>query len=333
MDKHFTVTIHDDNGVKQFNLHHLVKKVVLYSAIFIVSLVLIAMGTILYLNETVDSMEAKKEKIEKAYTKLEQQNQQLLVTMQATKNSLEIKKQELDELSDSLSDIEKLIGLRPIEDESLQERVSLAKLSSSQRATLMQLIPSGSPVEYKGITSKFGYRIHPTLGTKEFHRGVDLKAKLNTPVYATADAIVEWAGYHKRSGFGRLIILEHVYGFKSYYGHLNKIVIKSGQFVKKGQLIGYTGNSGLSNGPHIHYEIRFIHRVLNPVYFVKWTQKNYNELFEKEKKVPWQSLITATSRLNPQTIPTQRLSRLVQKSKGKLSLNATSISTENLKVQ
>ena len=333
MDKHFTVTIHDDNGVRQFNLHQFVKKIVLYSAIFIVSLVLIAMGTILYLDETVDTIYAKKEKIEKAYAQLEEQNQKLLANVEVTKNSLEMKKKELEELSDSLSDIEKLIGLRPIEDESLQERVSLAKLSSSQRATLMQLIPSGSPIPYKGLTSKFGYRIHPTLGTKEFHRGVDLKAKLNTPVYATADAIVEWAGYHKRSGFGRLIILEHVYGFKSYYGHLNKILIKSGQFVKKGQLIGYTGNSGLSNGPHIHYEIRFIHRVLNPIYFVKWTQENYNDIFKKEKKVPWQSLITATSRLTLQPIPTQQLSRLVQKSKEKSILSATSTSTESSKVQ
>jgi len=152
--------------------------------------------------------------------------------------------------------------LKPLGDESLAERVSIAKLSSSQRATLLQLIPSGSPVEYHGITSRYGYRIHPTLGTKEFHRGSDMKAKLNTPVYATADGLVEWAGYHQSSGFGRLIILEHVYGFKSYYGHLNRVVVKSGKFVKKGELIGYTGNSGLSNGPHLHYEIRFISKII-----------------------------------------------------------------------
>lgn len=313
MDKHFTVTIHDENGVRQYNLHKLIKKVGLYTLAFLFSLMLLSIGMILYLNYSVDAIQEKKENLHKAFITLGQKNKELHQSIQSAQKDLLAKQKKFDELSDSLSEIEHLIGLKPIEQDSLQERINLAKLSSSQRATLMQLIPSGSPVEYKGITSKFGYRIHPTLGKKEFHRGTDLKAALKTPVYATADAVVEWAGYHKSSGFGRLIILEHVYGFKTYYGHLNKIVIKSGQFVKKGQLIGYTGNSGLSNGPHLHYEIRFIHRALNPYYFVKWTQENYDEIFKKEKKVPWQSLITAMSRVTLQTIPTQQSSQLVQK--------------------
>jgi len=318
MDKHFTVTIHDDSGVRQFNLHKFVKKAFFYALLFLVSIGIIAAGTILYLNESVDALQEKKQNLERGYKQLEAHNMILEKSMRKTKSSLEIKKKELEELSDSLSEIEKLIGLKPIEEESLQERVSIAKLSSTERATLLQLIPSGSPIEYHGITSKFGYRIHPTLGKREFHRGIDLKAKMNTPVYATADGIVEWAGLHKRSGFGKLVILEHVYGFKSYFGHLNKIVIKSGQFVKKGQLIAYTGNSGLSNGPHLHYELRFIHRVLNPYYFIKWTQTNYNDIFQKEKKVPWQSLITATSRLQVQNqTPTQQSSHKEQSSKGR----------------
>jgi len=318
MDKHFTVTIHDDSGVRQFNLHKFVKKAFFYALLFLISVGIIAAGTILYLNESVDALQEKKESLESGYKQLKARNMILEKSMRETKSSLDIKKKELEELSDSLSEIETLIGLKPIEEESLQERVSIAKLSSSHRATLLQLIPSGSPIEYHGITSKFGYRIHPTLGKREFHRGIDLKAKMNTPVYATADGIVEWAGLHKRSGFGKLIILEHVYGFKSYFGHLNKIVIKSGQFVKKGQLIAYTGNSGLSNGPHLHYELRFIHRVLNPYYFIKWTQANYNDIFQKEKKVPWQSLITATSRLQVQNqTPTQQSSHKEQSLKGK----------------
>lgn len=317
MDKHFTVTIHDDNGVRQFNLHKLVKKALYYAAIFLLTLTMIATGTILYLNDSVDKIQEKKDGVEKAYKGLQSQNNKLMASMEETQISLDTKKEELEELSDSLSEIEQMIGLKPINEESLAERVSLAKLSSSQRLSLLHLIPSGTPIEYHGITSKFGYRVHPTLNRREFHRGTDLKAKMNTPIYATADAIVEWAGFHKSSGYGNLIILEHVYGFKSYFGHLNKIVIKSGQFVKKGQLIGYTGNTGMSNGPHLHYEIRFIHRVLNPYYFIKWTQKNYNEIFEKEKKVPWQSLITATSRITYQPILTRPSSQQVQKSKGK----------------
>ena len=318
MDNHFTVTIHDDNGVKQFNVHKFIKKAFLYAALFLLSIVLIAAGTILYLNASVEKLQSKKNEVAQAYEKMLRQNKELQKSMGDTAEALFAKEKELDELSDSLSQIETLIGLKPIADESLQERINMTMLNSSHRATLLELIPNGSPVAYHGITSKFGYRIHPTLHRKEFHRGDDLKAKLNTPVYATADGIVEWAGMHKRSGFGKLVILEHVYGFKTYFGHLNKIVIKSGQFVKKGDLIAYTGNSGLSNGPHLHYEIRFIHRALNPYYFIKWTQQNYDEIFEKEKKVPWQSLITATSLLKvTKRTRTQQLSPLELKSKGK----------------
>jgi len=318
MDKHFTVTLHDESGVKQFNVHHIVKKVLLYTAGFLLGIGFIAVGTILYLDYRVDKMQAKKIAIEKAYTRLQEKNSNLYIHMEDTNEQLAEKKKELNELSDSLSEIEMLIGLAPVEEASLEERVSITKLNSQDRAILLQLIPNGSPIEYKGITSKFGNRVHPTLKRTEFHRGTDMRASMNTPVYATADAIVEFSGVHKRSGFGRLVILAHSYGFKSYFGHLNKVVVKSGAFVKKGDLIAYTGNAGISSGPHLHYEIRFLHRVVNPFWFIKWTVKNYNQIFEKEKKIPWQSLIMATAHLRV-LAPTQTLpsSQLEQKSEVK----------------
>ncbi len=318
MNDHFTVTINDDNGVKQFNLHHIVKKAILYAASFIGFVALVAVGTILYLNYSVDEIEVKRQSTQVAYDLLKKKNAELDKSIQGAQLALINKKRELNEVSDSLSEIETLIGLSPVPDMTLQERVSATKLNSEHMATLMQFIPNGSPIVYKGITSKFGYRIHPTLKRKEFHRGLDMRAKMKTPVYATADGIVEWAGYHKRSGFGKLVILQHNYGFRSYFGHLNKIVIKSGKFVRKGDLIAYTGNSGMSSGPHLHYELRFIQRAVNPFYFVKWNVKNYKDIFEKEKKIPWQSLITATAHIkvpNPtQTLPS---SQLALQSKGK----------------
>jgi len=297
MDKHFTITIHDENGVKQFNIHKILKKIFIYILALIVSIGLIAFGTILYLNYSINEMQKKKNTIQIAYKMLTNEDEKLQNKIQKTTELLKEKKEELDEVSDSLSDIEELLGLKPIEKTTLQERVNITKLTSEQRATLLELIPNGSPVEYHGITSKFGYRIHPTLHKREFHKGSDMKAKLNTPVYATADGVVEWAAYHKRSGYGKLVILVHSYGFKTSFGHLNKIVVKSGEFVKKGTLIAYTGNTGMSSGPHLHYEIRFLQRPLNPFWFIKWTQNNYNQIFEKEKKVPWQSVIKAISQI------------------------------------
>ncbi len=318
MNDHFTITINDDNGVRQFNVHQIIKKATLYIISFIAFVALSALGTILYLNDSVETIETKQLSTQNAYDSLKKQNSVLDRSIKDSHLELNIKKQELEDISNSLSEIEALIGLTHLADSSLQERVNATKMTSEHIATLMQFIPSGSPIEYKGITSKFGKRIHPILKTKDFHPGIDMKAKVGTPLYATADGIVEWAGYHKKSGFGHLIILDHNYGFRTSYGHLKKVIIKYGDFVKKGDLIGYTGNSGLSSGPHLHYEIRFINRAVNPFYFVKWNVENYNDIFLKEKKIPWQSLITATAHIkvpNPtQTLPS---SQLALQSKGR----------------
>ncbi len=303
MHNQFTITIHDEHGIKQFNLHQIIKRAGIYLLVFILFIFALAAFSIAYLNVSVNKIQAKKDELKSAFSTLEEKNKKLMKTVEMTESTLQMKRDELLTITDKLSEIENLIGLSAEEGTTLSERVDLATVTSEEMAVLMQHIPNGSPVEYKGLTSKFGYRVHPTLERKEFHRGSDLKAPMNTPVYATADAVAEWAAPHKSSGYGRLIILDHSFGFKTYYGHLNKIVVKSGQFIKRGDLIGYTGNSGMSNGPHLHYEVRFVQRALNPFWFLKWNIASYNSIFEKEKNVPWQSLITATTRLHKTTTP------------------------------
>lgn len=286
MDKKFTITIHDMHGVRQYNLHRIIKKVALYGTLFVAFLFVLGASTIVYLNHAVDAISVKKTETEQAYHELQK-------AVSKADEALLSKKMELEAVSDRLNDIETMIGLVPAEHVSLSDRAETAHLTSEQVAILLQFVPNGSPVEYKGVTSKFGYRTHPTLNRREYHRGTDLRAAMNTPVYATADAVVEYSGHHKTSGYGRLIILDHSYGFKTYFGHLKKIKVKTGTFVKKGDLIGYSGNSGMSNGPHLHYEVRFVQRPLNPYWFIKWDIRNYQQIFNKEKKVPWQSLIAA----------------------------------------
>jgi len=313
MNNHFTVTIHDDRGIKQINLHKLIKKIALYAALFLMGLFIIGASMIVYLNHSVDQIEEKRAQMEHAFDVLSTRNEQLRTSIHQKEANLKAKKEELSVVNDRLSDIEDLIGLSPHEHTSLTERVDIAKLSSAQMAALLKFIPSGSPIEYHGITSRFGYRTHPTLKRREFHRGSDMKAKMNTPIYATANGVVEFAGPHKSSGYGRLIIIDHNYGFKTLFGHLHKVVVKSGTYIKKGDLIGYTGNSGMSNGPHLHYEVRFIQRPLNPFWFIKWTVANYNQIFEKEKKVPWLSLITTiTADQNLPMTPPQLLPKALQ---------------------
>jgi len=304
VNKHFTITINDAHGIKQYNLHQFVIKMLKYVLLAVGLIVLFAFGTILYLKSEVADINKLREQIQNDNTQLKNKNKNLNNSITQAQTTLELKKEEISNMSDSLSTIELMIGLTPNKDIPLQERIDITKLDSESRATLLQFVPSGSPIIYKGITSKYGYRFHPILKRKEFHRGIDMRADMKTPVYATADGIVEYAGNHKKSGYGRLVIINNNYGFKTYFGHLNKIVVKSKQFVRKGDLIAYTGNSGMSNGPHLHYEIRFMSNPLNPFWFIKWNSKNYNEIFEKEKRVPWQSLIKATTKITVNS-PTQ----------------------------
>ena len=295
--KRFTITINDNQGIRQYNLHEMIKKAAIYGALAILLIFAAGAFFIFYLNYSLDTITQKKEATQKAYTLLEKKNIELESVVGEKEQAIFKKSQELDLVSDKLSDIEELIGLKEAEptqaQQSLINRIDTVSLSSQKVAYMFENIPSGFPVIQKGITSSYGWRVHPTLQSKEFHRGLDLRAPMNTPIYATAGGVIEYAGNHKKSGYGKLIILDHAFGFKTMYGHCNKVAVRPGTFVKKGDLIGYTGNTGMSSGPHLHYEIRYIQRVLDPTQFVNWSAKNYKQIFKKEKRVEWQSLITA----------------------------------------
>ncbi len=173
-----------------------------------------------------------------------------------------------------------------------EKAIELSSISVEQKTMLLKNIPNGSPVPYQGITSDFGSRNHPVLGRSIFHEGLDLKAATGTKVYSSADGIVETTKYN--GGYGNMLIIQHAYGFKSVYGHLSRFAVQPGQFVRKGQLVAFSGNTGLTAGPHLHYEVRFIGDPLNPEPFLKWNYSNFAYLFEKEKKIRWASLVEAT---------------------------------------
>ena len=114
----------------------------------------------------------------------------------------------------------------------------------------------------------FGMRVDPFVGSQKRHEGVDIHNDVGTPVYATGDGVIEFTG-PTGSGYGIALELNHGYGYKSWYAHLSKCVARSGQRVKRGTLIAYSGNTGRSTGPHLHYEVIRNGEKQNPVeYFV-----------------------------------------------------------------
>ena len=128
------------------------------------------------------------------------------------------------------------------------------------------------------IISGFGTRYHPILHYRRMHTGVDLSAKKGTPIYATGDGKVETAGRggDQLSGYGICVVINHGFGYKTLYGHMNSVKVRSGQKVKRGELIGYVGSSGLASGPHCHYEVWLNGNRVNPVYYF------YNDLTPQE---------------------------------------------------
>ena len=287
-----------DGGSKQYSISQLVRKFIIFIIIFGIFLMISTFVFINYLNGVI---EKKNKEIEKNRLEMQEiivQKDKLkhkILTLEQNISSLEkeISKKEnlLTQINDKIEDIERIIQYKPPKNIDVTERLDLAKLNLIDKKFLLQYIPNGSPVPFKGISSPFGWRIHPIYHKKEFHPGLDLRAKTGTPVFAPANGVVEYAHFHKKSGYGKLLIIDHNFGFKTLYGHLSKLIVKQGEFVKKGQIVAYTGNTGLSNGPHLHYEVRYIGVVLNPLFFVKWNLKNYNTIFEKEKKVNWQGIV------------------------------------------
>jgi murein DD-endopeptidase MepM/ murein hydrolase activator NlpD len=130
------------------------------------------------------------------------------------------------------------------------------------------VIPAIWPIDrtkLKNVSSLYGMRVHPRYGTWRMHEGVDLSAPKGTPVYATGNAVVLRAGW--QPGYGYLVELNHGFGYKTRYGHLSKMYVRAGDSVTRGQVIADVGNTGVSSGSHLHYEVRFRNKTVNPIHY------------------------------------------------------------------
>lgn len=142
------------------------------------------------------------------------------------------------------------------------------------KEALLAATPAIQPVSNKDLNrlaSGFGYRIDPVYKTTKFHAGLDFAAPQGSPVYATADGVVELAG-NTGNGYGNHVVINHGFSYETLYGHLVRIKARAGQKVRRGEVIGWVGSTGKSTGPHLHYEVHKNGREINPIYFF------YNDL-------------------------------------------------------
>lgn len=302
MKNKFLITISDIKGTRHITLNKLIKKIVLYVICIVFLSFIIGVLYIYILTKYTQSLSQKRDELVTKQNELLEKRDELLTQNQDLQNKIDQKNEDFKAIEDKIAEMEDQIGLTSDDNVSLSERIDDIKVTTNQMNTIFSQIPNGEIIDHKKITANFGWRTHPILKRQEFHPGLDLSADIGTPIYAPADGVVELAEYNANNGFGYLVVIVHNYGFKTRYAHMSrKDVVKQGQFIKKGDLIGYSGNTGLSTGPHVHYEIRFIQKPLDPSNFIDWDSKNFEEIFKKEGRVPWQSLIkTITGQLQKQ---------------------------------
>jgi len=157
--------------------------------------------------------------------------------------------------------------------------------SALNKADMLAAMPAIQPITNKGLSrlaSGFGYRIHPIYKVKKMHWGIDFSAPRGTPIYATGDGKVKLAKKsYLKTGYGNQVEIDHGYGFKTKYAHMQTFVVKRGENIKRGQLIGYVGSSGGSTAPHVHYEIIKNGKKINPIqYIINVSDEEYRILHE-----------------------------------------------------
>ena len=179
----------------------------------------------------------------------------------------------VEEVSREMGVLERSLYVQSLSFDELRE----AALKQQQQIShIPQIIPLS--IKSPRIASGFGYRRDPITGITKFHEGIDFAAPTGTPVYATADAVVSAVNKSNRSGFS--VDLDHGYNYVTKYAHLSQIMVREGQKVKRGTIIGRVGSTGKSTGPHLHYEVRFKGEPENPVnyYFLDIGPEDYEQM-------------------------------------------------------
>lgn len=290
MKNRLIITVSDMKGTKSYNVHQFVKKILLSVVALIVVVIVGSFLFISYLNTSISKV--KKEK-ELQLSALQKREIELKTKVEEYDSTIKQQIKDIEDLDTKLDLVHNITGVKFDKDASIEDisAQTIESLDLELKNFTLTVIPNGMPIEAKRRSSSYGYRINPVTKRRQFHKGVDFSAKMKTPVRATADGIVGYVQSRSYGDYGRMIRIHHSYGFQTIYAHLNKTLVKPGTIIRKGEIIGLSGNSGRSTGPHLHYEVKQGERILNPNYFVEWNLEKFDTIFKKERKVQWDSLV------------------------------------------
>lgn len=170
-----------------------------------------------------------------------------------------------------------------------------AALTEKDLRNLPSIMPTNG-----ALISGFGYRVHPVSGYKKLHEGIDFACGVGTPIYAPGDGVVESSGYIG-NGYGINVNIDHQNGYKTKFAHMSEAIVTDGAKIKRGQLIGYSGNTGLSTGPHLHYEIMHNDVKIDPIdfFYEDLSPREYRKLKLNKAEVITKAVIKAELSVAP----------------------------------
>lgn len=226
----------------------------------------------------------KFKEVEAALTEIEEKDRNIYRTiydMRVSENIDSVNK-EIDNYT--AEDVEKLIEKIEIESKSLDEVFRSAGVKDANLSSMPVLKPVADKYVSR-LASGYGSRFHPILKVNKMHKGLDFAASTGTPIYATGDGAVKVSEFN--SGYGNMVVLKHGNGYESLYAHMSRAKVRSGQKVKRGDVIGYVGTTGLSTGAHLHYEIHKNGEPVDPImYFYNDVDPDdFIKIYQNSKKL------------------------------------------------
>ncbi len=328
---YWAITISDISGSKHFFVKSTSKRNLIIASVVVPVLIFTLLGANIFQFNTVASLAFERENLNQELVRLNSLSANInkkLVEIEKFSgvdtddlefsfdkrikligNFYKAKEEKYAGIGNRVKQIEKVIGISEKnssqKESDLASRVDRASLVASRERILHDSIPNGYPLENHVITSGFGMRNHPITKVKSLHEGVDLRAKTSKKVFSTADGLVSNANYSDLSG--NQIVLLHNFGFETRYSHLKKMLVSDGDVIRKGDLIGYSGNTGRSLASHLHYEIRYLGKPIDPFQFVEW-EFGTHDIFTQVRGIKWPSLLRLINKqITHQTLQLSRL--------------------------
>lgn len=262
------ISIIDDNGSRQFSVHRLVQKIALFVGIAIAVCVILYLIMAHFLMSELEGILERNAQAREKFQTIYEKNSEL-------ERNIDYKTSELIKVSGKINELESIVNVQTRNTENRKnEDISLDSLSSLQKDMILKIIPNGNPVD------DFSSKTYPNKSSLVYTLTKDL------PVYATANGIID--SVRAASNEDQFVQIQHSYGFTSNYGHLTKVVVQKGDFVTKGQMIGYSAQK-----MGLYYDLRFLDSPLEIASYIDWNSENFAQVVGGNSSIDWKSLVWA----------------------------------------